>query len=335
MYMESYPLGTPGKGFQGESFYAAANPPFGAVFTVYLRDDLKNRKERRQEAEKKLQEEGGTLVYPSKEEIRAELRDQDPALVLTVRDQEGNIVRRLTTPAKAGFHRLAWDLRLPASNPTSLDPPSNNPFAIPNQGPMVAPGKFTVALAKLVDGELTPLGEPQSFEAVPLGLATLPAQDWPALLAFQEKVARLQRAVLGASAVVGEAQTRLKYIDRALLDTPAADPALTVQAREIGLRLKDIDEELNGDATAAVFREATPPSIAQRISQIVSGAWTSTSAPTKTHQDNYRIAAEAFAPVLERLRKLVDVDLKGLEDRMEAAGAPWTPGRLPTWKPEP
>jgi hypothetical protein len=148
-------------------------------------------------------------------------------------------------------------------------------------------------------------------------------------------VSRLQRAALGASAVVDEAETRLKYIDRALLDTPAADPALAKEAREIRLRLKDIDEELNGDATANVFREAVPPSISQRISQIVSGAWTSTSTPTKTHQDNYRIAAEAFAPVLERLRKLVEVDLKGLEDRLEAAGAPYTPGRLPIWKPEP
>ena len=334
MYMERNPLGTIGKGFQGESFYAAENPPFGAVFTFYLRDDLKTRKQRRQEAEKKLREEGGTLVYPSKEEIRAELRDQDPTLVLTVRDQAGEVMRRLTAPAKAGFHRMAWDLRLPASNPTSFDSPSGNPFSIPNQGPMVAPGRFTVALAKLVDGELTPLGEPQTFEAVPLGTATLAAQDRPALLAFQEKVSRLQRAVLGASAVVGEAQTRLKYVNRALLETPAADPALAVEAREIGMRLKDIDEELNGDATANVFREAVPPSISQRVSQIVSGAWTSTSAPTKTHQDNYRIAAEAFAPVLERLRKLVEVDLKGLEDRLEAAGAPWTPGRLPTWKPE-
>ena len=37
--------------------------------------------------------------------------------------------------------------------------------------------------------------------------------------------------------------------------------------------------------------------------------------------------------ILERLRKVVDVDLKRVEDAAETAGAPWTSGRIPTWKP--
>jgi hypothetical protein len=45
------------------------------------------------------------------------------------------------------------------------------------------------------------------------------------------------------------------------------------------------------------------------------------------------IASEAFGPVLEGLRNLV-VDLESLEAEMETAGAPWTPGRIPTWQPE-
>jgi hypothetical protein len=70
------------------------------------------------------------------------------------------------------------------------------------------------------------------------------------------------------------------------------------------------------------------------VQGIVSGAWGSTAAPTKTHQDAYALAAESFAPVLEKLRALIDVDLKGLEDRLESLGAPWTPVRVPVWKPE-
>ena len=34
------------------------------------------------------------------------------------------------------------------------------------------------------------------------------------------------------------------------------------------------------------------------------------------------------------LRQAIGVDLKGLEDQLENLGAPWTPGRLPSWKPE-
>ena len=33
------------------------------------------------------------------------------------------------------------------------------------------------------------------------------------------------------------------------------------------------------------------------------------------------------------LKALVDTDLTDLETRLEAAGAPWTPGRLPVLRP--
>ena len=40
MYVERFELGFPGKAFQGDSFWAAPNPPPGAVFTYYLKDEL-------------------------------------------------------------------------------------------------------------------------------------------------------------------------------------------------------------------------------------------------------------------------------------------------------
>jgi hypothetical protein len=43
LYVESSPLGLPGPTFQGAGYYMAENPPFGAVFTYYLRDALKSR----------------------------------------------------------------------------------------------------------------------------------------------------------------------------------------------------------------------------------------------------------------------------------------------------
>jgi hypothetical protein len=34
---------------------------------------------------------------------------------------------------------------------------------------------------------------------------------------------------------------------------------------------------------------------------------------------------------LNELRSSVEVDMRKLENDMEAAGAPWTPGRVPEW----
>jgi hypothetical protein len=36
-----------------------------------------------------------------------------------------------------------------------------------------------------------------------------------------------------------------------------------------------------------------------------------------------------FETVLPKVKQLIDVDLKNLEDAAEAAGVPWTPGRMP------
>jgi uncharacterized coiled-coil protein SlyX len=191
-----------------------------------------------------------------------------------------------------------------------------------------------VSLAKRVGGVVTPLGEPKTFDAVPLGTASLPAADRKALLDFEEKTGRLQRAVLGAAKAAGEAQTRIDHLKKALAETPGADPKLQTEVRAIEARLKDLQEALNGDTTLASRNEPTPPSIVDRVQTIVTGHWDATSAPTATHHRNYDIAAQQFAPVLEKLRTLSVVDLKKLEDSAEAAGAPWTPGRVPDWKPE-
>ena len=261
MYMESSPLSLPGKSMQGDAFYTAPNPPFGAVFTYYLPESLETRKERRLAAEKETEEEGGTLAYPSWDELRLEDREADPAMVLTVTDEAGQVVRRLTGPVSAGFHRVAWDLRYPAANPVELTAAPRSVWDFVPQGPMAAPGSYRVSLARWQDGELTSVAEPQSFVAETTGTATLAAEDRDALVAFQQKVARLQRAVLGAVAAAGEARTRLDHIDKAILDTPDADAGLVDRSRALRERLADLGVLLQGDRTVARRSEPVAPSI--------------------------------------------------------------------------
>lgn len=255
-------------------------------------------------------------------------------MILTVSDPEGNVVRRLNGPASAGFNRVTWDLRYPAFDPTDLTVKEQLPWDRLPYGPLAAPGRYTVSLAKRVGGVITPLGQPQSFAANPLGAASLPPADRKDLLAFEEKTGRLQRAVLGAVRAAAEARTRIDHLKKALADAPAADPKLAVSLRELETRLKDLQKELSGDSTISDRSEPTPPSIVDRVQTIVNGHWDTTTAPTSTHRRNYDIAAKQFAPVLASLRALSLTDLKQLEDRADAAGAPWTPGRVPEWKAE-
>jgi hypothetical protein len=334
-YNEASAIGGRGKGFQGETLYFAPNPPFGAVFTYYLKDSLKAKKKVRQEAEKKLAKESKDTTYPTWEALRAEADEEEPAILITVAGEDGKAVRRFTGKSDAGVHRAVWDLRFPAPDPTSLEAPdTDNPFSTPPTGPMAAPGVYQVEIAQRVEGKVTRLAGPTRFEVQPLGLASLGAQDRAALLSFQQKTARLQRAVTGAIQSIDEAETRIKHLKQAQLDTPAAPPELHDQLRALEPRLRAIKIALTGDRLLASENEPTPSSISDRVNVIIGTQWSSSSAPTGTSQEAYRVAAELFADELAKLRTLIGTDLAALEAKAEAAGAPWTPGRLPTWQPE-
>jgi hypothetical protein len=66
---------------------------------------------------------------------------------------------------------------------------------------------------------------------------------------------------------------------------------------------------------------------------VIAGHWLTTSDPTATHRRAYEIAAEEFAVTLAEFTA-VHRDLEALEQRADVAGAPWTPGRVPTWARE-
>jgi photosystem II stability/assembly factor-like uncharacterized protein len=334
IYVPARPLALPDAATFGSSFFTAPNPPFGAVFTYHLKESLESRRARRQKADKDAAKKGEDTTYPPWDQLRAEDREETPEIVLTVTDGDGQVIRRLIGPTTAGFHRVAWDLRYAPGNPAALQPfAADSPYSSPPIGPMVAPGTYRVSLAKRVDGQLTAIGVAQAFTAAPLWSSSMSAADRRTLAAFEREVAALQRAVLASVSLASETGNRLALLKRALDDAPAAAPALRERAIALQNRLRDVQVVLTGDTTVARRSEPTPPSLVGRVQTIVYGQWMSTQAATATQRRGYEIVAGEFAKVLESLRTLVEVDLKALEGEAEAAGAPWTPGRVPRWTP--
>lgn len=335
LYVERLPYGLPGQAFQGASFYTAPNPPYGATFTYFLADELKSRRKQRWAAETQLEKDGGNepkaIPYPALEQIRAEQRELEPAVVLIVSDDDGNVIRRVTGPVKAGFQRVAWDLRYPPPSPIEVTPEEPNLFSPPPAGPLVVPGKYTVRLAKRIDGVETLLGEPQTFNVVPLYLSVMNEGDRAAVLEFQQRASRLQKAIMGAARATTDALTRVQLVRRAIDEIAGPDPKLVERVNAVDRTLRDIDEELNGDAALRSLNEPAPPSLTDRITTAVNGL-TTTAAPTNTHREALQIAEQQFVPLLARLRKAVETDLAAIEKELNAAGAPWTVGRIPEWK---
>jgi len=333
MYIQSQPLGGRGKSFQGESFYTADNPPFGATFTYYLKEELKTKKAARQEAERNAQRRNTPIALPSNSDFRAEEEEEAPAVILTVSDSSGRVIRRLTGPVTAGMQRVSWDLRHPAPTlPPPPNPDGEDPFNEGPSGPLVMPGTYKVSLAKRVNGVITSLGQAQEFQVIVDGQDRMSPADRASLVEFQQKVARLQRAVQGASATANSLKPRLVAIRRALLETPSAPEKLLSDAAALDKRTNEILRALQGDQALRQRNMNQPPSITERVGEIVGSQRMSTARPTQTQIDQYAAAAQDFETTLNQLRQLIEGDLAKLEKAMEAAGAPWTPGRIPEWK---
>ena len=325
-YIEASPLGGEDKASQGHAFFTAPNPPYGAVFTYHLSAGLQSRQQVRREAERRLQQEGESVPYPSWDSLRAEEREEAPAILLMVEDASGEVIRRVEGPVTQGFHRVAWDLRYPDFRPVQEEQGWDA------SGPPVAPGTYTVRLAKRVDGRLLPLGEPQSFQVVPLDHSTLPTPDPDSLLAFRLQVGALQRVMLGADEVMEHAAERLRLLKHAIDGTSGTEATLYERARDLELRLMDLQVALTGDETVERQSELVPPSILDRVQRAARTWGSSTSMPTTTHQRGYEIAATAFADVEQRLGTLMS-ELEELEAEAEQAGVPWTSGRgVPSWE---
>ena len=333
MYIQAQPIGGRGKSFQGESFFTAENPPFGATFTYYLKEELKTKKAKRQDAERAAARSGAAVRLPSGAELSAEEQEEAPAIIFVISDSQGRVIRRLTGPLTAGFQRVNWDLRYPAS---SLPPPPNpdgeDPFADPPGGPLVMPGTYKVSMMKRVDGVTTPIAQSQEFEVTVEGLDRMSPADRIALVEFQQKAARLQRAVQGATQAANALTPRFAAIRRALIETPSAPESLLNDAAALEKRKNEILRALSGDQALRQRNFNLPPSINERVGSIVGAQRMSTARPTQTQMDQYTHAAAEFEGALGQLRQLIEVDLQKLEKQMEAAGAPWTPGRIPEWK---
>jgi photosystem II stability/assembly factor-like uncharacterized protein len=328
-YVERRPLGDSGKAYQGDAYFVAPNPPFGAVFTYYLRDEIKTKKGTRLEKEKEVAQKGGGTPYPGWDSVLAEEREEDPAIVLTVRDSGGNVVRRLQGPVKAGFHRVAWDLRYPQHSPWKPTP--DEPDWMPPFVPYAAPGPYTVTVAKRVDGVLTDLGLEEAFEVESIRDPALPGSPPSEAVAFQKRIAALERSVQGAQSTVAETETRLRAIRESLMRATVKDAALDDEVRALEGRLAGLKLDLLGSRTREFMGDPGPVSIRRRIDVAAMANRYSVYGPTPTHVMSVEIAEEAFAVLRQGLERLVEVDLRGLERRLEAAGVPWTPGRgVPT-----
>ncbi|MCZ7555024.1 MAG: glycosyl hydrolase [Bacteroidia bacterium] len=311
------------KGAQGETFFTSPNPPFGATFTLYLKEELKGRKKQRKAAEKSDAKNSGSTSYPDWRQLREEDQEIEPHLIVTIRDESGADIRRLRAPASAGFQRITWDLRHASPAPVTAATNINDASGMP-----ALPGTYTATLAEVIDGVERQIAGPVRFSARVLENRTFPVAEPAALAAFRKEMSETQRSVFGAQRFHRELSERHAAIDRAVNLVPSADAALRNDVLALRGLLLDLDIALNGDETISSRNGDQLPSVVGRMQTLLSQQWSTSSGLTPKHRRELERVRAALSPVVQQLRDISTRTLPAIERTLDSIGAPWTPGRL-------
>lgn len=323
-YVPSLPFQAKGMPSQGSDSFVSDNPPFGAVFTYYLKDLPKTEKTVRKELEKNLNEQKASIPFPGWDQLKKESIEEEPSVMLLVREKNGEAVRWIEGAAKTGLHRVSWDLRLSPPDPIELTVPAfQPPWVSDPEGPLVAPGKYSVELYVMNNGKLESQGAKQDFNVKPVYPTNI---NYEEMAAFKKQTSDLSRKTSSAASQLSEAGDKLRFIKAALTKTPNATPDLFAQLTALNATLFNLSNTLMGDRVLQSKDQSTSPSIMNRVGTVIYGHWSTTEPPTATYRRNIEIAQTEFDQYLKDASAFF-IELADFEVKLEKAGAPYTPNR--------
>lgn len=315
-YIQERPLGGSGKASQGDGYFMADNPPFGAVFTYYLRDGSPTLEQERQKEEK----DQDSTVMPSFDDLAAEMREEEPMVILTIRNAEGEVVRRLESSAKKGLHRVAWDLTQP--NPRAV---RNADTSGAGRGWMVAPGTYSVSLSRRYRGETVELVEAQSFDVVRMREGALAGSEPQAVADFWDRIRSMQARGSATQAVLSEIRTKIGAMRTAYFRSAAPESVLDDIAA-LEARVDSLTETLSGNPAKSTIGQQQVATVFSRVGFASSGTQDSTYGPTPAHIQSLEWAETEMEGITEELRSLRNEAIPAVEAALAEGGAPWIVG---------
>ena len=308
------------KGSQGDSYFVAPNPPFGAVFTYHLSESLVTQKDSRSKIEEASIKKGKAVGFPGWKIVESERREVDPKVIIEVKDKNGDVVRRLEGPISKGFHRVAWDLRYPSPNSILEGAASVNV-----SGFLAPPGEYTVTLYTKVDGRVEKLSDSKDFDVVPLRDGALPTQSHDKIADFWRQY---EKTAKRGSAIQFKVAEILKKVDRmyqAIGQSTGVVGDLDKRLSSVRNSIMEMDEALNGNRSKMQPGEKTNPTATSRLAVVHRIIEYSTYGPTETALENLSLAGIGLDKIQTQLNQNAKA-LNSLLRRMEKAGSPWIEG---------
>ncbi len=296
------------KGNAGSKWFAAQNPPYGALIQFYLK------------------------AAPSeKEPVKISILDSDGKLIREIHctplAAEGPAQRRfgaIPCEPKAGINRTNWDLRLaPWAEPTPQQLRAMEAgFGFGPRGPLVDPGRFIV---KISDGkeEATGTIEVQDDPRITVTPAARAARH-DAIMKLYElgKTASADRTTItGLKSSLAAAMDAWKKSGAPKIpeNIQKAAEALSKQVDELHAKFVPPEQGMGNAGPPLTY---TPPPLPRRVGDLMSSIEDYTAAPTSQQITELATIAQLVPAAHASLRKLVDEDLANLNKMMNEAGIP-------------
>lgn len=323
-YFPKRVLGYSKKGSQGDQLYVADNPPFGANLTFHLSEGFSTLKSDRQSAEREAKDSDEAISFPSWDEINAELREEKADVMLLIRDQQGNVVRKVDAPESKGFHRVAWDLEYSFKGP--IETP-NSWRGTPPTGVMGLPGTYTAQVVVSEGGSERALTEPVAFEVERLYEPHLKGNTLEEGMAFNLALGELSGRVSAARYAMRDAKSDIGKMEKMISRMSVDMPKVGAQLSALKAELAEINETLYGNDAREMLGGYGQHTVSSWLSHAMWGVSSSSYGPTASHRDSFSFAQMLFEPIQARLNVITREEIPELKATLEANGAPWTLGQ--------
>ncbi len=304
---------------QGEAYYSAPNPEFGATFTYYLKDGLKSLKDMRKEKERAMKDQN--IPFPGWEALEKEMEQKRPKIVLIVKDSDGNIIRQVNGKSGKGIHRVNWDLR--SSSQGGIIPGASGGRGgwFGNAGFSVVPGDYTVTLAKVEDGNVTELAGPQPFKVIPLReKGALEGAGYDEIIAFKGTLEEFQREMAVVNDMLRTAGQRISAYERAIGSVSENYSGLMKSVHDARMSYEALDDRMNGSDARNEVGEKNNPTPGSYMF-LGFRALNTTYGPTPMHKEALETGRKLMSSIKTDVEGFMGV-LDNLEGQLRSAGAP-------------
>lgn len=314
-YIERRPLGSAKKGYQGDDFFVADNPPFGVEFTYYLKDSYKSKEALRKDKEKKIEENRGIVSVPDWQTLEEEKNEIAPSVWLFIYDENGDIIRKLKGDNTKGLNRISWGLKTESATTVSIKNLDSK-----GKGNMVGPGKYTAQLFKRIEGKYMGIGDTVSFEIEQANNNSLDGSPAEKVVEHWEKTSKMSVRRIDLGSEIKDTKELIQVMLKAYDKAKLSDASLQAMLLKLRNQILDLEQQFSGSKVRAEVGEKNRyPTISNYISS-ASNTQT-TYGPTKAHLKYLDNANKLINKMTKELNSIKEL-IVPLKERLEKLKAP-------------